>query len=676
MDLQSWGKSLPPSNPNLQYEESLVLPTNSFASDGTELQNELPPSGYISMTAASSGVLDDYSIWQSDDLYSLDRVFWGFDRFDSTYSHVDLTDSTGTSFPPPGTRSTDPFNAMPSPGPSERGQSTIAKGFGTNQCNTFSHPTPDATMSLTFPLPGPEDFEIIQREDSGHVHSISSTAYDKLRAFLNNYVDSKSSHVPPVEFFHSFVQLYFEYFDPLFPFIHPSVLGEDNLPWVLLLAVSAIGCQYSGVDGGAATSTVLHEVLKRAIICEMPDPLQTVSLPFVQSMFLRDVRMLFCGSKRQQLKLQYERNSLVTLYRSFAAGREAVSQHSSSAQDSYQDWQSWLDGESMTRLLCSIFYLDFLQMILLDLQPMCSMRDLAVHNLKDDKLWDCQEAPSWKAELESRKDHSDSSRQSNHTLPPSIFQRVPIMALYVQERIALDNMNILSRPASSLLPRLTGNIPIPVASLQMLATPLSTAIDSEFHISKFVSDTDPLFHITSILRKVPLRRLHSFSGWQAHTSEIEESEKSLEAWMQANEEPARECLWHAAVVFSTLRGQSYLSCHAPLCILIAAIYIWAYDKLSRHNIPKVDNRSSISTVRIDCLQDPTRIERWIKGESGITRIHIKQVGILNGSDSISRLLLELERVFLAQTAWSGLCGGLAFAVRRIIEGGHPSFQPE
>ncbi|KAK0109975.1 hypothetical protein ONS95_002642 [Cadophora gregata] len=679
MDLPSLELPLPPASPNLHYRASLSLPSNASTANVTAVQNDLPPSESHFMVATPGSVLGDCSLWQADDLYSLDPIFWGFDEVNSTDNQMEVTAFTGRSFSPAATRTTSCFNAIPSPRPSEHGLDANTTEPGLNENNAALRPTSNTYTPLHFPPPSPEDYDVIQKEDSGHVHSISPPAYHKLRSFLNDNIDPRSSHIPSIEFFHSFVQLYFEYFDTLFPFIHPSVMGEDGLSWLLLLAVSSIGCQYSGVKHGTDISNVLHEMLKLAIRHEMPDPLQTASLDFVQSMFLRDARMIFSGLNRQQLKVQFERNTLVTLCRSIAqtsAARETPLRHGRDSQVKYRDWQSWLSSESMTRLMYSVFGLDCLQMVLFDLYPMCNMRDLAMCNSTDDKLWDCLEASSWEAEFGSRKDQSELSRQNPQTLPSSVTQSVPTLALYAQEKFILDNLNILSRPSSSLPPKLTSSLPIPVPSLQQLATPFSTAVDNELHISRFASKTEPLFHIISILRRVPLRRLYSFSGWQTNAAEIEESEKSLESWMQGNEEAARECLWHAAVGFSTLRSQSYISCHAPLCMLVAAIYIWAYDKLSHYNVLKADTITRTNTVRLDSLQDPTRVEKWIKGESGSSRIYIREVGILNGSESISRLLLELERSLLGQTAWPGLCGGIAFAIRGIINGGLPLRQPE
>lgn len=90
----------------------------------------------------------------------------------------------------------------------------------------------------------------------------------------------------------------------------------------------------------------------------MPDPLQTVDLAYLQSMFLRDLRMLFSGSRRQQLQMQCKRNTLVTLCRLLhqsSARQEIVTLQDSNFQVTSDNWQSWLMCESMTRLLYSIF---------------------------------------------------------------------------------------------------------------------------------------------------------------------------------------------------------------------------------------------------------------------------------------------------------------------------------
>jgi hypothetical protein len=47
---------------------------------------------------------------------------------------------------------------------------------------------------------------------------------------------------------HCFVELYFEYFDPQFPFLHPSRLEAEDVPWILLVATAAVGSHYSEVQ--------------------------------------------------------------------------------------------------------------------------------------------------------------------------------------------------------------------------------------------------------------------------------------------------------------------------------------------------------------------------------------------------------------------------------------------
>lgn len=265
VDLPSWGKSTPLANPNSRDGDCLNLPNYNFTSDGIAPQNELSLSGNQFITAPSSNLFDHCSSWLSDDLYSLDPIYWGFDESDNTYSHVGTTTFSGKSFSPSVSQITRLCNALPSPRPSENGQAASTARPERDKHYTDQQSALDAHGSMAFPLPCPGDFETIKREDSGHVQSISPGAHSKLCSFIRDHIDPEKTHIPSIEFFHSFVQLYFECFDPSFPFIHPSVLGDNELPWILLLAVSAIGCQYSNIKHSTEISTILHEILNKAI---------------------------------------------------------------------------------------------------------------------------------------------------------------------------------------------------------------------------------------------------------------------------------------------------------------------------------------------------------------------------------------------------------------------------
>jgi hypothetical protein len=64
---------------------------------------------------------------------------------------------------------------------------------------------------------------------------------------------------------HAFAELYFEYFDPCLPFLHPVRVERDDLSWILLMAVAAIGSQYSEVRDAPTFTTVFHHLLRKAI---------------------------------------------------------------------------------------------------------------------------------------------------------------------------------------------------------------------------------------------------------------------------------------------------------------------------------------------------------------------------------------------------------------------------
>lgn len=104
-----------------------------------------------------------------------------------------------------------------------------------------------------------------EAETFGHVRDVPLRAYEDLQSFyVAQSQDSPSSFVP-MRLIQAFVDLYFEHFDPQFPFIHVSRLEAQELPWMLLLATAAIGSYYSELDDIREYTSILCDLLGRAV---------------------------------------------------------------------------------------------------------------------------------------------------------------------------------------------------------------------------------------------------------------------------------------------------------------------------------------------------------------------------------------------------------------------------
>ncbi|KAF4849594.1 hypothetical protein CGCSCA4_v004192 [Colletotrichum siamense] len=130
-------------------------------------------------------------------------------------------------------------------------------------------PTPGATPCAScedipsFPSLDLNDEDILLAEDFRHVSKI--TGHERLAQFFQEQNPPAGPGFPEAKVIRTFVQLYYEHFDLQFPFIHPAMLETGDDAWVSVLAVAAIGSQYSSISNSEQYSKGLQELLGRAV---------------------------------------------------------------------------------------------------------------------------------------------------------------------------------------------------------------------------------------------------------------------------------------------------------------------------------------------------------------------------------------------------------------------------
>ena len=114
--------------------------------------------------------------------------------------------------------------------------------------------------------------DILDAENIAHVEQLSQKSYEDIRQYLTR-TDSNQAHyrpfqhpnLPPYHVMDCFLQLYFEYFHPIFPILHQATFEPMEAPWQLSLALCAIGARYSKLPLSNQCSIALQELLRRAI---------------------------------------------------------------------------------------------------------------------------------------------------------------------------------------------------------------------------------------------------------------------------------------------------------------------------------------------------------------------------------------------------------------------------
>ncbi|KLP02444.1 unnamed protein product [Fusarium fujikuroi] len=489
------------------------------------------------------------------------------------------------------------------------------------------------------PHPLPEDDHAISAEDFGHVNQINKNSYDKIVKFSKQKQQSEGGPFPDFKRFHIFIQLYYEYFDGQFPCIHPSTLNRGNEAWILLLAVAAVGSQYSSMSHADQYAARLQELLNLAVTADRPELKRKPSLPFVQSTLLSHVFELFSGSRDMMIKGQLERRSLNTLCQLLA--RSPYEAQVAPNSDDEQSWEDWVVGESLIRLVYCVYKLECFQLILMNLDPMFQPHHMVDRFPCTENPWSCRDVDSWQvfSGIYQVKGPSLLADLSNGQLG-TFAREMHILTFYAEERsihdrfsspfwksfmeaspIHLPRGSAMTMDSQSMVKSvLVGSTGFINKSLETLSAVHSSQPDFDGHYTSVMC-----YHILLILRHVSLRMLYAFSGWQATQDQIDEAKEYLRAWMRENPSAARRCLWHAVRAFRILRNKQHFACDDSFSLLLAALFMWAFDLLMPSSSYGAVSQEDSQTVhkrptRIDLLRDADEVKSWV--EEGSHRTHI------------------------------------------------------
>lgn len=263
----------------------------------------------------------------------------------------------------------------------------------------------------------------------------------------------------------------------------------------------------------------------------------------------------------------------------------------------------------------------------------------------------------------------------------SFARQMHMLSLYTEETVL--HYQLLSPLWKTLMTGMSNPVDTQT-NINTLLTNAATSVNDAFQILWERSSSKPespetcalltYYHVLSILRHVPLRKLYEFSGWQVTDAQTEAARDYLQKWMRNKPSEARRCFWHAAAVFRILRNKTHFACDSPFCHLVVTIYIWAFDQFAqlKEGMSPDDTTTCVGVdrpTRVDLLQDKQDIEAWL--ESGSSGVHITGVGVLKSTKSSARLISECQRILLSASGWPSLCRFLAGAWERVSAGGQP-----
>lgn len=110
--------------------------------------------------------------------------------------------------------------------------------------------------------------DILISEDYGHVPNISASLYQNLQGLyahlFQGSLDTPRPRIPRLEVLNAFVQAYFEHFHKGFPLVHQGTFQPRKESLVLVLAIAALGSQYSRFPRREVFRTALLKIIRHA----------------------------------------------------------------------------------------------------------------------------------------------------------------------------------------------------------------------------------------------------------------------------------------------------------------------------------------------------------------------------------------------------------------------------
>ncbi|KNG84006.1 hypothetical protein ANOM_007788 [Aspergillus nomiae NRRL 13137] len=568
--------------------------------------------------------------------------------------------------------------------------------------------------SSTSPRGDPDsssDYDILIAENFFHVRAVRKETYEKIQSFYLAQTDIcfKRLALPDLNRLNCLVQLYFEYFHSQMPFIHP-VMFESDSSWILVLAVAAIGSQYTKMAKGKQYIIVLSELLRRAIPLDAVKALQYDAMTLAQSTLLLNVSLVFNGFRDNIINLQFLRTWLATLIRPFLnphSKRDSALLDLSRTVTISDRWHAWLQVEARTRLVYGFFraliscswtqwqingllvdlVLDSFCVIFIDMQPSYSMDDFEHRLPSPDELWNSQDAHSWESHLQScpeipiitLREFLSSNCSSSFSIEQlSRFNRLTLLlGLFVGEKQAVNISRFTTRflvpNGNPRMLRSSQETPNSYPSLNSRYQLLEPNFTPTTSASAFPDCFTICYHLTSIFRYTSLRDILAYTGWLVTNVESIAAGKRIAQVMEKDTEGARKCVIHAGAIIRETRGVLTPACYQGFSLLFAFLYLWVYERFCTSTTtkwPRSDQSSPHRLLRIDRGPDPALEKQWIAGNPDC-RPYLTGVGLLLEPGASTRLLRECQRILKSYDAWPHLRAGFILALNELVEEVNP-----
>ncbi|KAK9771624.1 hypothetical protein SCAR479_11695 [Seiridium cardinale] len=559
-------------------------------------------------------------------------------------------------------------------------------------------------------LPPLDDLPIGNIDAHNNTPVISNKAYANLRYQFEKlcldtkraYASCRSSDFPSIQHMNFFVRLYFHHFDPIMPIVHPEQLDFESF-WPLALAMSAVGCQYSKVQGFSLCAGPLHEFLRRALAVELDSGkwAQHV-IPLAQALVLSQIGILYGGSSQLPTLARAKHRTLAEIVEIFGLLR--FEEHYTTGRSIDDQWKKWLTEETKRRLGFSIWLLDSMSTYHFGQRPLLCLDNVQCE-LPHASLWAAKTAVQWTERFDASKVNrtlhdavgalycnrdlpSDLGDFGNLILLHGIYEETFRAKGYCTRQMSPTASSSISMTKNRNEEQNSSTMPQRRSSLECVEA-MNRAAVATVHEAGGVEHST-VFHL-AVARVVLLAPYDSIqtlakltiSQHPQHTnlrSDLISAEQVVIQWAQQDEQNARSAVLHCGLSFWHIRRHSRDAFYEPISVFLATLTMWAYStyasrlpllsqeksvqhldgmrsgSVTRQGSP--DPRLSTSEheptfIRLDRPCDDELSQLFIRsGRPSAMRAHISGVGDIYSPQGPSNILREGRKILAnVSSAW-------------------------
>ncbi|WVQ73151.1 hypothetical protein IAR50_002715 [Cryptococcus sp. DSM 104548] len=494
--------------------------------------------------------------------------------------------------------------------------------------NVFKPNVPDRPLivkNVTFPQPTPGPKCVFQ---SSRNAMLSLIYLSHQTHWLMPEVDDFPDH----DTLSHFVNNYFEHFHPVLPIIHRPTFMTEDTPAVLLLAVAAIGANFSGPEFSSLT-VALCELVRRMITwVRGSDQRAKFDHNLLLAFVLQTALGCSCGSREMFYHAEIFRCSIVTtcrrlhLLRGLDNATEELYRRKSNP-NMEERYKAYLSDEKRRRLGWGVYLLDAQLTALLSLPPIFTVTEARIVPPSEDSLWNAPDAETWAAII-----------QKGEAVDPRIstrpkFSRLLTMCLAgenIHFKMNEFTMTLLTFTAwrmmfdQRLLQKALG-VGMSDNGMDMPSQPTDCRIvDSQPGLllarlasasmlsrspSHFHALPSTVYHHAHMFFTRPglLQRIKHVSGKYEPDMTQEGSLSWLRTWM-ADGKAVRKLLWHAGVLNAILIKFPRKSAGDMFLTFDCALMFWVILKYAPHQLmPSTSEAASFSAKWFDM----TPPEMWV-----------------------------------------------------------------